>query len=184
MSIEEAVIKYSDMLYKICIVMLCNEQDTQDVIQDTFCKYLERKNPFANEEHEKAWLITVATNNCRNILNFRVRHPKVPIEKLAETLVAPGEELLSWLDSDINGYCVTNLYLLEDGRLCATVGDWRNEDRAIVVLTRTKAEEAPQRENLMLATVDGESDLAAMAVKFNRGSSRHQCAETGFSGLF
>ena len=25
--IREAVIKYSDMLYKICIVILCNEQD-------------------------------------------------------------------------------------------------------------------------------------------------------------
>ena len=39
MSIEEAVIKYSDMLYKICIVMLCNEQDTQDVIQNCDNQY-------------------------------------------------------------------------------------------------------------------------------------------------
>lgn len=31
--IREAVIKYSDMLYKICIVILCNEQDVQDGIQ-------------------------------------------------------------------------------------------------------------------------------------------------------
>lgn len=54
MSIEEAVMRYSDMLYKICIVMLRNEQDTQDVMQDIFCKYLERKTPFASEEHEKA----------------------------------------------------------------------------------------------------------------------------------
>ncbi len=37
--IREAVIKYSDMLYKICIVILCNEQDVQDAIQDTFCRY-------------------------------------------------------------------------------------------------------------------------------------------------
>lgn len=115
MSIEEAVIKYSDMLYKICIVMLCNEQDTQDVIQDTFCKYLERKNPFANEEHEKAWLITVATNNCRNILNFRVRHPKVPIEKLAETLVAPEqrENLTELLNLPVRLRTVVYLYYVE-----------------------------------------------------------------------
>jgi len=30
--IREVVIKYSDMLYKICIVILCNEQDVQDAI--------------------------------------------------------------------------------------------------------------------------------------------------------
>lgn len=98
-------------------------------------------------------------------------------------LGSAGEELLIWLDSDINGYCVTNLYLLEDGRLCATVEDWKNEDRAIVVLTGTKAEEAPWRENLVLATVDGESDLAAMAVKFNRGSSRYHLTIKGYASL-
>lgn len=51
-----------------------------------------------------------------------------------------GEELFSWMDSDINGYCVTNLYLGEDGRLCATVADWDNEDTAVVMLERTKAD--------------------------------------------
>ncbi len=36
--IRQAVTKYSDMLYRICIVILCNEQDVQDAIQDTFCQ--------------------------------------------------------------------------------------------------------------------------------------------------
>lgn len=94
-----------------------------------------------------------------------------------------GEELLIWMDSDINGYCVTNLYPLENGKLCATVEDWRNEDRAIVALTRTKAEEAPRRENLVLVTVDGESDLAAMAVKFNRGNSRYHLTVKNYASL-
>lgn len=58
--IREKVIKYSDMLYKICIVILCNEHDVQDVIQDTFCRYLEKKPEFHDEEHEKTWLIKVA----------------------------------------------------------------------------------------------------------------------------
>ena len=61
-NIREAVIKYSDTLYKVCIVILCNEQDAQDAIQDTFCRYLEKKPEFRDEEHEKAWLIRVATN--------------------------------------------------------------------------------------------------------------------------
>ena len=42
MTIEEVVMKYSTMLYRICVVMLGNEADAQDAVQDTLCKYLER----------------------------------------------------------------------------------------------------------------------------------------------
>ncbi|MCH5251117.1 MAG: RNA polymerase sigma factor [Lachnospiraceae bacterium] len=93
MSIEEdvrkAVLKYSDMLYKICIVILCNEQDVQDAIQDTFCRYMEKKPNFRDEQHEKAWLIRVATNISRDMIRFRIRHPKVSIDELENSLAAP-----------------------------------------------------------------------------------------------
>ena len=78
--IREAVVKYSDTLYKICIVILCNEYDVQDAIQDTFCRYLEKKPEFRDEENEKTWLIRVAANICRDMIRFRVRHPKVSID--------------------------------------------------------------------------------------------------------
>ncbi|MCM1539910.1 MAG: extracellular solute-binding protein [Blautia sp.] len=94
-----------------------------------------------------------------------------------------GEELFAWMDSDINGYCVTNLYLLADGRLCATVEDWMNDDRVIVALERTKAEQAPKREELALVTVDGGSSLAAMAVKFNRGNSQYHLTVKSYDSL-
>ncbi|MDE7253873.1 MAG: RNA polymerase sigma factor [Acetatifactor sp.] len=87
--IRGAVIKYSDMLYKICIVILRNEQDVQDAMQDTFCRYLEKAPDFQDEEHEKAWLIRVATNICRDMIRFRIRHPKVSIEELENSLAAP-----------------------------------------------------------------------------------------------
>lgn len=94
-----------------------------------------------------------------------------------------GEELFTWLDSDINGYCVTGLYLAGDGRLCVTVADWGNEDTAIVMLERTKADQTPQREEIMLATVEGESNLTAMAVKFNRGNSQYHLTVKGYESL-
>lgn len=89
MSLEETIKTYSDMLYKICIVMLCNEQD---VIQETFCRYLEKTPDFTDPEHEKAWLIKVAANHCRDLLRFRSRHPQVPIDVLAESLVMEQEQ--------------------------------------------------------------------------------------------
>lgn len=90
--IREAVIKYSNTLYRVCIVILCNEQDAQDAIQDTFCRYLEKRPEFHNEEHEKAWLIRVATNICRDMIRFRLRHPKVSIDEMENILVAPEQK--------------------------------------------------------------------------------------------
>ena len=90
--VREAVLKYSDMLYKICVVILCNEQDAQDAIQETFCRYLEKKPDFRDEEHEKAWLIRVATNTSRDMIRFRIRHPKVSIDDLESSLVAPEQK--------------------------------------------------------------------------------------------
>ena len=92
MTAEEMVQAYSSMLYKICIVMLCNEQDAQDAIQDTFCRYLEKSPVFTDEENEKDWLIRVASNICRDMLRFRIRHPKVSIEAITDSLATPEEQ--------------------------------------------------------------------------------------------
>ncbi|MCM1090277.1 MAG: extracellular solute-binding protein [Butyrivibrio sp.] len=83
------------------------------------------------------------------------------------------EELLAWLESDVNGSYVERLGIAGDGRLYASVADWQNEDCAVMLLTRTKAEEAPKREDLTLATIDGGSDLSSLVVKYNRGNANY-----------
>ena len=47
-------------------------------------KYLQKKPNFTNSEHEKAWLITVASNKCRDILRFKKRHPIIDISEINE----------------------------------------------------------------------------------------------------
>ena len=117
--IREAVIKYSNTLYKVCIVILCNEQDVQDAIQDTFCRYLEKKPDFCDEEHEKAWLIRVATNICRDMIRFRVRHPKVCIDELENSLAAPeqSETLKEFLELPVKQKTVIYLHYVEGYRI-------------------------------------------------------------------
>ena len=83
MTIEEVVTTYSPMLYRICVVMLGNEADAQDAVQDTLCRYLECKKKFQDREHEKAWLIKVAQNRCRDMRRFQLRHPKVFLEEVS-----------------------------------------------------------------------------------------------------
>lgn len=75
--------KYCKLLYKISIIMLCNEQDAYDAVQESFLKYLDTKMDFKDESHEKAWLTRVNINICKNMLRFRRMHPTVEYETLA-----------------------------------------------------------------------------------------------------
>ncbi len=71
---REAVEKYGDMLYRISLLVLKNTADAEDAVQETFIKYFTKAPEFTDAEHEKAWLITVATNRCRDMLRYRSRH--------------------------------------------------------------------------------------------------------------
>lgn len=58
--------QYGDMIRKICFLHLKNEADCQDVFQNVFLKYATYESPFESAEHEKAWLIRVTVNECKN----------------------------------------------------------------------------------------------------------------------
>ncbi len=80
--IQNMIHLYGNTLFRICYVMLGIEADAEDAVQETIIKYLQKAPNFANSEHEKAWLITTAKNQCRDMLRFRRRHPQINIEYL------------------------------------------------------------------------------------------------------
>lgn len=67
------------MLFRLCFIMLENRQDAEDALQETFFRYIEKNGLFNDEKHQKAWLIKVATNICKDMLRFRLRHPKIEL---------------------------------------------------------------------------------------------------------
>ena len=85
--LESVIDRYSDMLYKICFLILKNEQDTKDVLQETFLIYYTKQPEFESEEHKKAWLIKVSQNKCKEFLRFHKRHVNISLEDMEETLV-------------------------------------------------------------------------------------------------
>lgn len=83
-SIEAMMHTYGNMLFRLCLITLGNASDAEDAVQETLIKYLQKAPEFKDDEHEKAWLITVATNKCRDILRFKNRHPVVDMDEIAE----------------------------------------------------------------------------------------------------
>ena len=80
--IETLVRTHGNTLYRLCFVMLGNESDAEDAVQETFLRYLQKAPPVEDDEHAKAWLLTVAANRCRDMLRFRKRHPQADPECL------------------------------------------------------------------------------------------------------
>lgn len=123
----EAIVHiYGNMLFRLCFVMLGNNADAEDAVQETLLKYWKKAPPFENSEHEKAWLITVAKNECRNILRFRQRHPQIDLEYLEEMP----------LDSSDSGILEALMSLPERFRLVLIlyyVEEYRIEDIAHII---------------------------------------------------
>ncbi|MBO5472422.1 MAG: sigma-70 family RNA polymerase sigma factor [Lachnospiraceae bacterium] len=60
--------EYQTMLYRIAFSNMKNRADAEDVVQETFLRYMKDEKPIQNKEHEKAWLIRTAINICIDIL--------------------------------------------------------------------------------------------------------------------
>lgn len=58
--------QYYPMIYKYVLVRLGNDSEVMDIVQETLYKYLQTTIFFPNENKEKAWLFTVASNLCKN----------------------------------------------------------------------------------------------------------------------
>ncbi|MDD2435666.1 MAG: sigma-70 family RNA polymerase sigma factor [Bacilli bacterium] len=75
--IKETIEKYSNMIYRICLMYLKNNLDAEDAYQEIFIKIMEKSPIFVNENHQKAWIITVTTNHCKNILKKRTYYKTI-----------------------------------------------------------------------------------------------------------
>lgn len=91
-SVQRIFEEYGEMLYKICIVMLKNAHDAEDAVQDVLIKYMVKKPVFDTDSYEKAWLIRVAMNLCKDRLRFKRKHPQIDIESLHTTYAEESEE--------------------------------------------------------------------------------------------
>lgn len=90
--VNTAIEQYGDTVRRICLVHLKNEADTQDIFQTVFLKYLLSSVRFESCEHEKAWIIRVTMNACRDLLKSFFRSRVVPLEEAAATYTTNPEE--------------------------------------------------------------------------------------------
>ena len=84
--LEKLIQQNGDTLLRTASAILGDAQEAEDVVQDTFIKYLEKQPVFEGHEHAKAWLLRVTINSCRSRLRSPWRRLRAP---LLETYPAP-----------------------------------------------------------------------------------------------
>ncbi len=96
--VEQAIELYSDMIRRICLLHLNNYEDTEDVLQEVFLKYVLHSVGFESKEHEKAWLIRVTLNACKDLKRRLFRHSTVPLDVLSEEAASVMPEQMEILE--------------------------------------------------------------------------------------
>ncbi len=79
---ERIVYTYSDNLFRIAMHYMKNPADAQDIVQQTFLKLVEKSINFENADHEKAWLIRVCINLCKDSLKSSWRKKVTPLDSI------------------------------------------------------------------------------------------------------
>ena len=86
--------KYSSAIYRSAFAYCRNSADAEDITQETFIKRFQSDISFPDDKTEKAWLIRVAANKCRDMFRsarYRYFYNSVPLDE-AELVYETPEE--------------------------------------------------------------------------------------------
>ena len=131
--IEYAVEQYSRMLFRICSGILDNKADAEDAVQETYLRYMTKAPQFRDSEHEKAWLIKVATNISKNMVRFNQRHATENLDELRDIGIGDDDRELFDLIMQLPAKykIVLDLYYIE-GYKANEIADITNSSPAAV----------------------------------------------------
>lgn len=90
--------EYSPMLYRICALRLGNKQDAEDALQNTFIKYYYKYPGYPDKNAEKAWLIRVAVNCCKDFQKSFWQRKTVGLDETADITSGLIEDAVRLID--------------------------------------------------------------------------------------
>lgn len=91
--VNRAVEKYADTVFRICILHLKNKNDAEDIFQEVFLKFALNDKEFENANHEKAWIIRVTINACKDLIKSFFRNRTISIDELISVADEEKEDL-------------------------------------------------------------------------------------------
>lgn len=91
---EQLLDRYGQSILRLSYSYLHNMSDAEEILQDTLVQFLKTSPVLEGSDHEKAWLLRVASNLCKNRLIYDRRRRTDP---LSETLAQEDRPDLSFV---------------------------------------------------------------------------------------
>ena len=87
---------YSDLLFRTALTYVSHSEDAQDVVHDVFAVYLAKRPTFQDTSHQRAWMLRVTINKCRDLQRRNAVRRYTPLED-AEHIASPEDSETSEL---------------------------------------------------------------------------------------
>ena len=99
---ERLLNSYGNSILRYAYTYLHNREDAEEILQETLIRFLQTKPVFANDQHEKAWLLRVAANLSKN----KLRAEKIrQTDELNEELAAEQRQDLAFVWEAVSRRC-------------------------------------------------------------------------------
>ncbi|MBE5907076.1 MAG: sigma-70 family RNA polymerase sigma factor, partial [Lachnospiraceae bacterium] len=85
-TIREIYERQVELVYRTAFLYLKNVEESKDAVSSVFLKYMEKPVMFRDQDHERAWFITVTRNWCKDVLksSWKKRVDYIPIPENTE----------------------------------------------------------------------------------------------------
>lgn len=79
-------------VYRLCYIRLGHREDAEDASQNVFLRWMKHPCIFASEEHEKAYFLRAAANECTNVRKSFWRQNRCDTDSVPDALLSVSEE--------------------------------------------------------------------------------------------
>ena len=76
---KEAYEEYKNLVYRLALARTGDINDAEDILQEVFYRYMRKKPDFENNDHGRAWFITVTINCTKSLFNSAYRKRQTPL---------------------------------------------------------------------------------------------------------
>ena len=91
--LEQIFRDYYQLIYRVAFSQVKNHADAEDITQEVFLKIIRHDMRYQSMEHERAWIVRVTINLCRDLLKSKWHKTSVSMEEVSE---AQREEAASF----------------------------------------------------------------------------------------
>lgn len=131
MDISQIYNEYKNSVYRLALTYMHSAGEAEDICHDVFMRLIQNR-ASVYEGRERAWLMTVTANLCKDRLRFCKRHPE---EKLPDDMpYDPGKSLEitdAVMSLSVKEAAVIHLYYYE-GYSTAEIAEIQNISRSAV----------------------------------------------------